>query len=90
MRSATWGNPVYKVGQTSSGIFVSLYRETSRNSLGVIHAVPDFIWASWDGIKFNTPFNCSVDLHESEVYTTEQLDALFEQHSTKLHPAMTL
>ena len=86
MRSPTYGNRIYKVNQTSSGLLVEIYYEMSRTTCGKVGVIPSFCW-HWDD---SNPFRCSNEFHESELYTQEDLDALLEQQATQLHVANTL
>ena len=84
MKSLTYGNWLYRVRGTSFGHYITAYRETSRNNLGVVHAIPAYVFE-----KPNSPYVCSVDLHESEFYTREDLDTLIES-AIQLATANTL
>ncbi len=85
MRSPTYGNHLYRVLQTSTGLYVEHFREQSRTTLGVVHVNPAFVWE-----QPNSPYRCSLNIHESELLTRQELAALLELHNTQLHVAMTL
>lgn len=84
MRSTTYGNELFRVRETSTGLYVTHYREIGRNSLGVVHAVPAFVFE-----KPNSPYVCSVDLPATEFYTRADIDCMIES-GISLAPANTL